>query len=97
MNLVYHREAGVELESALTHYAGIHPSLAASLLDDVESGERIVRTQPLAFRSVGGGFRIFWLRRYPFGLVYHVMEGNITVYAVAHVRRQPGYWRNRRL
>jgi len=32
------------------------------------------------------------LRRFPFGVVYRVLAGEIQVVAVAHHRRKPGYW-----
>lgn len=95
MSLRYHRAAEAELDDALAFYAGVHASLSVALLHDVEAGERAIREQPQAWRQISGGLRVFWLRRFPFGLIYHVSGQDITVYAVAHMRRKPGYWRSR--
>jgi len=35
------------------------------------------------------------LRRFPYNLVYEVRGADIYVLAVAHQRRDPGYWRDR--
>ena len=95
MNLHYHRAAEAELDDALAFYAGVHASLSTALLHDVENAERVIREQPQASRQLSGGVRVCWLRRFPYGLIYHVSGQEITVYAVAHMRRKPGYWRSR--
>ena len=66
MSLRYHRAAEAELDDALAFYAGVH----ASLLHDVEAGELAIREQPQAWRQISGGARVFWLRRFPYGLIY---------------------------
>lgn len=95
MSLRYHRAAEAELDEALAFYAGVRASLPAALLRDVEAAERTIRERPQAWRAIRGGLRVFWLRRFPYGMIYHVSGEDITVYAVAHMRRKPGYWRDR--
>ena len=41
------------------------------------------------------GVRYFILRRFPYTLHYEVAASAVTVLAVAHQRRRPGYWRQR--
>jgi plasmid stabilization system protein ParE len=41
------------------------------------------------------GVRRYIVRRFPFVLYYRWMEERITVYAVMHSSRAPGYWRER--
>jgi plasmid stabilization system protein ParE len=36
------------------------------------------------------------LKRYPFSIVYRVDIDRLVVIAVAHAKRRPGYWRNRK-
>jgi len=97
MSLRYHREAEAELDEALAFYAGQHASLPGRLLRDVAAGESAIAEQPQAWRRIGGVFRVLWLRRFPYGLIYHAAGEDITVYAVAHMRRKPGYWLGRAL
>ena len=35
------------------------------------------------------------LRRFPYGLVYVVLDDVLWIVAVAHSRRRPGYWHQR--
>jgi mRNA-degrading endonuclease RelE of RelBE toxin-antitoxin system len=35
------------------------------------------------------------LKIFPYRLIYGVDGEEVVVYAVAHVRRKPGYWRKR--
>lgn len=35
------------------------------------------------------------LRRFPFFVVYRVLDERVQILAVAHARRRPGYWRAR--
>ena len=36
------------------------------------------------------------LRKYPYSLVYRLLDDRVVVVAVAHARRRFGYWRDRR-
>jgi hypothetical protein len=47
----------------------------------------------LALEGVSEEVRRAPLRRFPFGVIYVVMEDIFWVVAVAHARRRPGYWR----
>jgi hypothetical protein len=33
--------------------------------------------------------------RFPFGVVYEIESENISVIAIMHLRRRPGYWKRR--
>jgi hypothetical protein len=35
------------------------------------------------------------MRRFPFSVVYHVVDDLIRIVAIAHAKRKPGYWRTR--
>jgi plasmid stabilization system protein ParE len=40
-------------------------------------------------------FRKYTLRQFPFGIVYQEFSSEVVIFAVAHSRRRPGYWRDR--
>lgn len=42
------------------------------------------------------GVRMLPIHRFPYSLVYRVLDGEIRVLAVAAQRRRPGFWRGRR-
>jgi plasmid stabilization system protein ParE len=41
------------------------------------------------------GTRQLSLRKFPFVIVYRVLDHSVEVVAVAHERRMPGYWQSR--
>ena len=47
---------------------------------------------PLSHPPDDEGNRHRVLRRFPYSLYYEVVESTVTILAVAHHRRKPGYW-----
>lgn len=41
------------------------------------------------------GTRRYMLKRFPYLVVYRLIDSRIQVIAVAHGKRKPGYWRHR--
>ena len=56
---------------------------------------RLLAFMPRLGRPRYAGVRTGPLKDYPYTLVYRVKGGVITVMAVAHQSREPGYWRGR--
>ena len=56
-----------------------------------------IEKTPTRFQSAGQGIRIFRMKRFPYYLFYHYDEEmeSVTIYAVAHHKRQTNYWRAR--
>ncbi|MCA9536846.1 MAG: hypothetical protein KC593_24355 [Myxococcales bacterium] len=54
-----------------------------------QSGARLQR------RVAGLELRAFSLKRFPYTVVVAVQEGRSVIIAVAHMSREPGYWRDR--
>ena len=50
---------------------------------------------PRSGQMLRGGFRRILLDRFPYQLIYRVEGDEIVIYAVAHQKRRPGYWRKR--
>ncbi|MBE7494987.1 MAG: type II toxin-antitoxin system RelE/ParE family toxin [Verrucomicrobiaceae bacterium] len=52
---------------------------------------------PARFQPVGDGVRIYRMKRFPYHLFFHhqLTPEAVVVYAVAHHKRRPDYWRDR--
>jgi toxin ParE1/3/4 len=94
----FHRAASVEAGAAVDWYnerlAGLGDEFRAELGATIE---RIVEG-PLVWPLSAYDRRARWcsLSRFPYSIVYVVAEdGSVTVAAVAHARRRPGYWMRR--
>lgn len=61
----------------------------------VQRGLRLLEFMPRLGRPGFPGVRTWPLKHFPYTLVYRVKGGVITVMAVAHQSREPGYWRGR--
>ncbi len=63
----------------------------------VELGDAVERVaeNPYLGPLVGPEVRRIGLRRFPYNLVYEVRGQAIYVLAIAHQRRDPGYWQER--
>lgn len=56
----------------------------------------LITAYPEAGHTLTGSFRAVPLHPFPHDLVYRVeADGGLTIFAVAHHRRQPTYWRHR--
>ena len=89
-------EAKAELLDALGYYNGRTPGAGDRLLEDVlETADRICET-PLRWPIEDDGYRRWRLLVFPYTLRYEVAaDGNIDIVAVAHAKREPGYFHGR--
>jgi plasmid stabilization system protein ParE len=93
--LEYLEEALDEAEAAARWYAERSPTAAAAFSDEIDAAESAIDRLPEAWPPFDHGTRRYLLRRFPFSVVYRIEPTRIVIVAVAHARRQPGYWRSR--
>jgi plasmid stabilization system protein ParE len=95
-----HPGAAADLASAGDWYEQQLPGLGADLADEVDRAMDAIAERPLTWPlwpAVGEtiGVRRFLLARFPFAVGYIVEGDEVVVLAVAHLRRRPGFWRDR--
>ncbi len=96
MQLVVHPIARLELDAALQRSKLTFGERTAARLRrrfDL-AGQMLIR-EPALGAPGPGQTRKFPLRKFPYSLVYRVQGEVITVIAVAHQSREPGYWAGR--
>jgi len=85
-------EASEELEACVNHYNSQRTNLGTEFLAEFErAAERILKL-PRAARRIGEDIRSKPIHRFPFYVLYRLLEDDITIIAVAHRRRRPRYW-----
>lgn len=98
MNYSLHPKAEQDLRDAAEFYrqqAG--NSLSQSLLAEFGQSVSILLQHPgLGSPWRGGGRRRYFMKRFPYSLVYTVSGEDVLILAVAHHSRRPGYWRGRK-
>jgi hypothetical protein len=87
--------AEIELDEAIRWYDAQAPGLGDAFLVEVLSAIHRITLYPAAWHPLDDGVRRCRLTRFPYGLIYTVDKSDILVLAVAHLHRQPDYWRDR--
>jgi hypothetical protein len=71
--------------------------LGAEFFDAVSTTLLFVSMNATAGASISGDglTRRALVARFPYQVVYRIRPGEIVIVAVAHLKRRPGYWKNR--
>ena len=88
-------EAQAELREAIAYYEGKRPGLGFDFAREVEASIESVRCFPERWPLRGDATRRYLLQRFPYIIVYLFLTDRVWVIAVAHCKRQPGYWSER--
>jgi len=95
MRVLFEPEAAVELAEATAYFAYQSTQAADGFLADVAAAKLLLLQVPRAGWPLRGNFRRLLLKTFPYQLIYRAVEEDIRIYAVAHLKRKPGYWRKR--
>jgi plasmid stabilization system protein ParE len=71
------------------------PALAGRFERDIGRAMQLLAVMPGIGSPNYPGVRTWPLKDFPYTLVYRVVGDTLTVMAVAHQSRAPGYWRGR--
>ena len=88
--------ARLELREAAQWYlADGGPAIAEQFETAIERALQLLLFMPQLGKPAYPGVRTWPLKRFPYTLVYRADGPMITVIAVAHLNRGPGYWPGR--
>jgi mRNA-degrading endonuclease RelE of RelBE toxin-antitoxin system len=93
--IVFHTDAAEEMQAAAAYYEERVSGLGDEFLDEIEQGLHRIRQFPLLWSIYEGEYRRYLLKRFPYGLIYRLTPDRIFIIAVAHLHREPGYWKTR--
>ena len=85
--------AAIELTNAVTFYEDYTSKLGTTFLDEFERAIELIVDMPDAWSPVTKRIRRFHLRRFPYSLLYSIVDGNIVIISVFHQHRRPNSWR----
>ena len=97
MRVKFHPGARADLREGRKWYASKSPLAAIAFAEAIESAVNAILEAPERYaQSTERGAREYVLpRRFPYTVVYRVIEPNVVIVAVAHHSREPGYWHSR--
>jgi len=93
--IVIHEGAEEDLNAAAQYYESRETNLGEEFLKELTLTFLRIRERPLTYSTLFDEYHRCLLTRFPYGVVYRVEEERVLVFAVAHLRRRPGYWRAR--
>ncbi|SCC95458.1 putative plasmid stabilization system protein, RelE/ParE family [Thiomonas sp. X19] len=97
MKLVVSPSALTELHDAAAFYTlKADVGLGLAFVTEFERTANLVLANPLLGAVFRGTRRRYILRRFPYSIIYQVTAEELRILAVAHHRRRPGYWAQRK-
>ncbi|KAF0221585.1 MAG: plasmid stabilization system [Geobacteraceae bacterium] len=91
----FHPEADAEVVAAAAYYEGQQEDLGKRFLSSVGDGLARIRINPRLCPLIDDDVRRCLTRTFPFGILFRDRGGRIEIIAVMHLRRTPGYWKER--
>ena len=95
MNSRFLHEADVDMANAVAFYNAQRAGLGAAFNAEVESAVARIVQYPLAWSPISKRCRSCQTRRFPYNVIFRVLESEILIVAIAHQRRRPGFWEER--
>jgi len=93
--LEFLRAAAIEYEAAIDWYFERSPIAAEKFETEVNRALENIAENPQRWPTHSMGSLRFFLRHFPFTVIYREQPSIIQIVAVAHGHRRPGYWKSR--
>ncbi len=84
-----------EAEAAVRWYGERNLQAREDFLQELRKAFELIEEAPERWPLYLHGTRRLVLQRFPFSVVYRLLDENPQVLAIAHHGRRPGYWRSR--
>ena len=88
-------EAEAEIREAFLWYFARSPIAADAFRTETLEAIDQLTTDALMWPEDEDSVRRYILRHFPYAVFYEIQGNTVSVLAVAHQRRRPGYWRER--
>ena len=93
---IFRPAAAADVEDAWRWYEARRDGLGEEFLGVVEATLAQIEGHPESAPVVYRDIRRQLLRRFPYGLFYRLLEGQVVIVACFHAKRDPRIWRTRR-
>ena len=89
--------ASEEFAAAVQWYEEERPGLGADFFDAIAATTARIQDHPEIGVPISSDERTrrAFVSRFPYQVVYRLMGDEIVIVAIAHLKRRPGYWKDR--
>ena len=91
----YHEGAIGDVKGTVAWYRKRNPKVARDFIEELYRAAELIREAPERWPKAKNNTRRFLLWRFPFAIIYSEQQSLVTIWAVAHGSRRPGYWTHR--
>ena len=95
MKYCFHEAAEEEFFAAVEYYEACQPRLGLRFSEEVYSAIKRICDHPHAWTSIDSKTRRSLTNKFPYGILYRIVEDQIRIMAVMNLHRKPGYWKER--
>ena len=97
MKYIFHPDAESEFEYAIRFYEQRQYGLGYDFSLEVYSAIRRIMENPKAWTILEADIRRCMTKRFPYGIIYGEQGDKIYILAVMNLRREPDYWKSRKM
>jgi hypothetical protein len=90
MRYSFHPHAVAELNEAIDYYEELQSGLGLEFAKEIFSSIHRIIEYPTAWSTLSKN-----TRRFPYGIIYHILDNEILIIAVMQLNRKPSYWKTR--
>jgi toxin ParE1/3/4 len=94
-DLEIHPDALLEAEAGVTWYLERSRGAAEHFLAELERALEAILEAPDRWPPYYRDTRRYVLYKFPYSVIYRAFGTVVRIYALAHARRRPGYWKER--
>jgi len=95
MNYSFHPFAQIELNEATDYYEECRPGLGNEFVKDIYAAIHRILLFPKAWSPISKNTRRCLVNRFPYGVIYQIVNDEILIIAVTQLNRGPQDFRNR--
>ena len=93
----FHPEAELEMNQTAAWYESQQKTLGKRFLASVQDALNRIQLHPDLYPVLEGDVRRCLIKTFPFGVLFRSTPEGYVIVAIMHLKRDPGYWRNRDL
>jgi len=95
MKVSFHPDSREEFFKSINYYEERYDGLGLEFAKEIYSTIQRIIQFPKAWSKLSESTRRCLVNRFPYGVIYSMIENEIFIIAVMQLNREPGYWKKR--